>query len=337
MQNVQKLKVLIIGAGEVGAKAAAQLSEHDEIQVTLIERDPERSSYVRNNINCQHVFGSALEPHILKRAELLTSDLFYAVTDSDEVNVLACQLALEIMRRERVSHPSSPDLNDHLLDGESQSSSASDVLNQSRELPCAPLGESHERISIASRSESGELALFARMRSSALYEHLKHNFSETNILLPELACSRKLDELIHYQQLFDVIELEPDTLKLYGVKIHPKSSAVGQSLRQFTQDLKITVAAIARHVESSPLNLPDESTQSSHKHESYPWSHRRQLLIPWADYKMEPNDAVYFAASPSSLEKLHHHFCHLDRIGGEPLVIAGENEVVCDLFQRVVN
>ena len=265
MQNVQKLKVLIIGAGEVGAKAAAQLSEHNEIQVTLVERDPERSSYVRNNINCQHVFGSALEPHILKRAELLTSDLFYAVTDSDEVNVLACQLALEIMRRDMVSHTSSSDLNSHLLDGESLSS-ASDLLEQSRELPCAPLGESQERISIASRSESGQLALFARMRSSALYEHLKHNFSETNILLPELACSRKLDELIHYQQLFDVIELEPDTLKLYGVKIHPKSSAVGQSLRQFTQDLKITVAAIARHVESSPLNLPDESTQSSHKH-----------------------------------------------------------------------
>ena len=348
MQSLQKLKVIIVGAGEVGSKVAARLTEYDEVDVTLIERDPQRSIYIQSRINCLHICGSALEPHILRRAGVSTADLFYAVTDSDEVNLIACQLAQEVLRREsaRSSAENTSSISESHQSPERVEISEMTLLNPSGlnssesqpDTQCAPLGEDQECISLTSQSESGRITLFARMRSSALYEHLKHQFPNTNILLPELACSRKIDELIHYQQLFDVIELEsetPEPLKLYGVKIHPQSSAVGQALREFTQDLKITVAAIARHVDASNL----ERSEGPHKHNSkyHTWRQRRELLIPWADYEMKPHDAVYFAASPRSLKKLHHHFCSPDFLGDQPLVIAGENEVARDLFQRVVS
>lgn len=347
MPSLQKLKVIIIGAGEVGSNVAERLSEYNEIEVTLIERDYQRSLYVQNQIDCIHIYGSALEPDVLREAGVSTADLFYAVTDSDEVNLLACQLAQAVLRREMTQHPdmTAPqlsedvvyegfhtDLNRDAADHSETPTGSEDLLDGLH----LPAEERRACTPLRSRSESGHLTLFARMRSSSLYEHLKYQFPHTNILLPELACSRKLDELIHYQQLFDVIELESDKLKLYGVKIHPRSAAVGQSLRQFTQDLKITVAAIARPIESSSLERSAELDQQELKHHKM-GRRRRQLLIPWADYEMRPHDAVYFAASPSSLAKLHRHFCAPDLSGHHPLVIAGENEVARDLFKRVVD
>lgn len=296
---------MVVGAGEVGSKVAERLSEYPEIEITLIERDPERHAFIQSSINCIHHLGSALDPKTLRSFDLASFDLFYAVTDSDEVNLLACQLAQEVLRREmeRLELTSSP-----------LSQSVSEVMTDAS--PCAPLGEGEARRALRARSESGSLAFFARVRSEALYDHLKHLSPHTNILLPEKVCSHKIDELIRYPQLFDVVELDADELKLYGVKVHPQSSLVGRRLCDLTEDLKITIAAMS----------PPRDAQTLKR--------GRDLLIPNAHDVIEAECAMYFAATPSTLANLYRHFSYREE-GERVLAIAGESEVAQDVFQRV--
>ena len=325
MQNPDKLRVLIVGAGEVGTKAAQRLTEETSpVELYLIERDEERFAFVQNNINCKHVHGSALDPSVLKSLDIASFDLFYAVTDSDEVNLLACQLAQEVLRREM-----SAELAQQTEGVEASSPSAIEaelILSEesldgvtSDESPCAPLGEGEARRALRARSESGALSFFARVRSLPLYEHIKHLSPHTNILLPEQVCSQKIDKLIRYTQLFDAIDLDSDSLKLYGVKVHAQSPLVGRRLCDLTEELKITVAAMS----------PPRTSQSL--------TSGRDLLIPSAHDLIEPNSSIYFAATPLAMSRLHGSFCPVDDERDQTLVIAGDSEVACDVFKRVAS
>ena len=63
MQNIQKLRVIIVGAGEVGMNVAMKLSDHEEVEVTLIEANEERSALMKNNVNCRHIKGEIMRFH----------------------------------------------------------------------------------------------------------------------------------------------------------------------------------------------------------------------------------------------------------------------------------
>lgn len=310
MQNIQKLKVIIVGAGEVGMNVAMKLSNHEKIEVTLIESNEDRSALMKATVNCRTIKGSGLDPRLLELAEIHTCDLFYAMTDADEVNLLACQLVQSMVVRNSEIPPDSDDS----LSQDSLEPSDIDPFT-----PCAPLGESQQKRYITSNSASGKLFLYARVRDEIFYDHVSELFTQVNAIFPERTCSRKIDELLYYRQAFDVVELETGRLKLYGIKIHPNSPAVGQSLEDFTADHKITIATIARRI-SGPLG------QS------------RQLMIPWAAYQMEANDEIYFAASPKTFSYIHRYFT-ADGEEEHPssLVIVGDSPVAFDVFQRAVN
>ena len=311
MQNIQKLKVIIVGAGEVGMNVAVKLSHHEKVDVTLIEFDEDRAALMKTSVNCLTIKGSGLNAELLIDAGIEDCDLFYALTDADEVNLLACQLA-ETMIKRSFSKKDAAEQEQALSKG--LESTDLDFFQ-----PCAPLGEGQRKRFIPSMSESGQLFLYARVRDEILYDHLQELFPHINVIFPERTCSRKIDELLYYRQAFDVVELESGRLKLYGVKIHPKSSAVGQTLLGFTADQKITIAAIARRVSGS-------------------LGHSRQLMIPSADYRMEANDEIYFAATPKLLSQLHHHFtAQGESEHPSSVVIAGDSSVALDVFQRSVN
>jgi trk system potassium uptake protein TrkA len=86
--------VIVAGAGEVGFHIAERLSKegHD---VTVIERDPEKGSFLRAKLNASVVLGSGATAEVLEQAGIGQADLFIAVTDQDEVNLVACLLAHE--------------------------------------------------------------------------------------------------------------------------------------------------------------------------------------------------------------------------------------------------
>ncbi len=82
------MQVLIVGSGEVGLHLANVLSGegHD---VTVIERDKARSAAAQNALDALVVTGNGASPHLLREQGAGDADLLLAVTDVDEINVLA--------------------------------------------------------------------------------------------------------------------------------------------------------------------------------------------------------------------------------------------------------
>ena len=86
------MKIIIIGAGEVGFNIAQRLSEENH-DVIVIEKDPNKITHIQNVIDVQAVLGSGTNPSILNEAGIKESDIIVAATDSDEANLIACFFA----------------------------------------------------------------------------------------------------------------------------------------------------------------------------------------------------------------------------------------------------
>lgn len=104
------MKIVIVGAGEVGFHLAKILSqEHHDIVV--IDNDEERVERVNENLDVMAVEGSGVSPKLLFDAGAENADLLVAVSPSDEVNILACQIANKLGTKRTIARVSSPEFN----------------------------------------------------------------------------------------------------------------------------------------------------------------------------------------------------------------------------------
>jgi trk system potassium uptake protein TrkA len=85
------MKIIILGAGQVGGTLAATLSS-ENIDITLVDVDQARLNELRDRLDIQTVTGMASHPDVLARAGAEDADILIAVTNSDEVNMVACQV-----------------------------------------------------------------------------------------------------------------------------------------------------------------------------------------------------------------------------------------------------
>lgn len=85
------MHVVIVGAGEVGRYLAERLAaEHD---VVVVEQDESVASGISEDLDIQVVVGNAIQPSVLVQAGVERASLLAGVTQSDEVNLIACLLA----------------------------------------------------------------------------------------------------------------------------------------------------------------------------------------------------------------------------------------------------
>ena len=86
------MHVIVCGAGEVGLHVADRLSRegHD---VALVERNPQRLAEADARLDVQTVLGSGTSPSVLQQAKVDKAELFVAVTNDDEVNLVATLIA----------------------------------------------------------------------------------------------------------------------------------------------------------------------------------------------------------------------------------------------------
>ncbi len=102
------MKIIIVGAGEVGFHAAQKLSEENQ-DVILIDKDPEKIKRITENLDVQAILGSGTSPGTLKASGIMEADMLVAATDSDEANLIACLLARNmnkyILKMARVRNP----------------------------------------------------------------------------------------------------------------------------------------------------------------------------------------------------------------------------------------
>ena len=83
------MSTLILGAGNVGFQLAKQLIEANQ-DVVLIEKDEKRASLVSEMLDCRVINARGTSVDVLKEAGAQKAENFIAVTDSDEVNLVAC-------------------------------------------------------------------------------------------------------------------------------------------------------------------------------------------------------------------------------------------------------
>lgn len=89
------MKILILGAGQVGSSVAEALcSEANDI--TVVDTDPARLKFLQDRLDLRTVVGNAAHPQVLTEAGAGDADLIFAVTRSDETNLVACKLAAKL-------------------------------------------------------------------------------------------------------------------------------------------------------------------------------------------------------------------------------------------------
>jgi trk system potassium uptake protein TrkA len=101
------MRVLIVGAGQVGFQLAKRLSEEDQ-DVVLIDLDPQRASYASEQLDVLAVTGNGASLPVLEKAGLSGAGMLLAVTSQDESNIVASLLASRFdvgLRAARISSP----------------------------------------------------------------------------------------------------------------------------------------------------------------------------------------------------------------------------------------
>ncbi len=89
------MKIIILGAGQVGTSVANNLaSEANDITVVDTREDLLRS--LQDRLDLSTIQGHAAHPEVLRRAGAEDADMIIAVTNSDEVNMVACQVAYSV-------------------------------------------------------------------------------------------------------------------------------------------------------------------------------------------------------------------------------------------------
>jgi len=86
------MRVVIVGAGKLGFSLAERLAK-EEHEVIVIEQDEERRLIVQNSLDVMAIVGNGANPQFLNNSVVKNADLLVAVTDSDEVNMIACMAA----------------------------------------------------------------------------------------------------------------------------------------------------------------------------------------------------------------------------------------------------
>ncbi len=86
------MKVIICGAGQVGSNIGRYLATENN-HVTMIDQSPELIQRLSDRLDVQAIVGHASSPPVLEQAGAGDADMIVAVTQSDEVNMVACQVA----------------------------------------------------------------------------------------------------------------------------------------------------------------------------------------------------------------------------------------------------
>jgi trk system potassium uptake protein TrkA len=94
------VKIIVVGAGEVGYHFAEWLSREKK-EVVVIDINAQPLQWILEHLDVQTLHGSGSNPRILEEAGIKDADILLTVTDSDEVNLVACFFANIIAPRVR--------------------------------------------------------------------------------------------------------------------------------------------------------------------------------------------------------------------------------------------
>ncbi len=147
------MKVLIVGAGAVGFTLAEHLSEegHD---IVLVDQDAERASFSQDQLDIMTIAGNGASLAVLEQAGIAKAGMIAAVSNVDEVNLIACMSAAQYGVPVKVARISNPEYFSDASRLESANQGVDLMINP--ELECA-----RETFQLLQSEAASELAFFA--------------------------------------------------------------------------------------------------------------------------------------------------------------------------------
>jgi trk system potassium uptake protein TrkA len=95
------MRIIIIGAGEVGYHLARFLSREKDVEVVVVDTDSQKLKRINEEMDIAVVEGEGGSPEVLKEAGADVADILLAVTNSDETNMIACLVAKALFNIKR--------------------------------------------------------------------------------------------------------------------------------------------------------------------------------------------------------------------------------------------
>jgi trk system potassium uptake protein TrkA len=182
------MKVLIVGAGQVGCFLSQRLCNEGH-EVVLVDQDQSHLDRVQEELNVMAVSGNGASAEVLEQANIKSCDIFIAVTDLDEVNILACLLAREYKVGKRLARVKSIEY-----------SSQGAVLSKEKlgiDLLINPCDEvADEMVKIACRSGAFDVAEFVEGRIQFLGYRIGADSPLCGITLQELGELRGIYDFV---------------------------------------------------------------------------------------------------------------------------------------------
>lgn len=102
------MKIVIIGAGEVGFHLATRLSQ-EKHDLVVVDGDGKKCEKIQEILDIAVIHGDGASQHVLKEAGLGSADMLIAATTVDEVNILACMVASKMGVKRKIARVRNPD------------------------------------------------------------------------------------------------------------------------------------------------------------------------------------------------------------------------------------
>jgi len=109
------MKIIILGAGQVGKTAATHLAREEANEVTVVDVNDELLRDLQDRLDIRTLAGNGAFPTTLDAAGAKDADVFVALTNSDEVNMVACQVVRTLFNKDatRIARIRSADYTRH--------------------------------------------------------------------------------------------------------------------------------------------------------------------------------------------------------------------------------
>ncbi len=102
------MNIIIVGCGRVGQTLAEKLCA-DGNEITVVDLASDKVKNITDNIDVMGIIGNGAKHTVLHEAGIENADLFIAVTDSDELNLLCCMVAKKEGRCETIARVKNPE------------------------------------------------------------------------------------------------------------------------------------------------------------------------------------------------------------------------------------
>jgi trk system potassium uptake protein TrkA len=87
------MNIIILGAGQVGSTVATELAKEESNEITVIDTNQQILSDLQDRLDLRTICGNGSYPGLLEEAGADDADMIIALTNSDEINMVACQIA----------------------------------------------------------------------------------------------------------------------------------------------------------------------------------------------------------------------------------------------------